>query len=281
MPKIDIYKTVTDKIVTAMEANDGSWCKPYRSGIARNAVTGKDYHGMNILLLWASSGINEFTCNDWATYKQWKTKDAQVKANSKGTMITFYKPIQYEDKDTGEARVFHYAKPAWVFNAAQVEGYNEHLNPDCRNSGAISIDALETFVKNTKAIIKNGVNPCYIPSKDEINMPLMKDFYTTEGYYSTIFHELGHWTGTKERCNRDLTGRFGNKAYAMEELIAELCSAFTCAKTGVEKGEPRKDHAQYLQSWISVLKANPKAIFAASKQATLASEYLDNQQGKD
>ena len=105
-------------------------------------------------------------------------------------------------------------------------------------------------------------------------MPLLKDFYNTEGYYSTIFHELGHWTGTKERCNRDLSGRFGNKAYAMEELIAELCSAFTCAKTGVEK-EPRDDHAQYLKSWISVLKANPKAIFTASKQATLASEYLD------
>jgi antirestriction protein ArdC len=268
--KIDIYRTVTEKIITAMEANDASWLRPYKGGVARNAVTGKDYQGVNILLLWASGGLNEFTSNEWATFKQWKSIDCAVKKGSKGSLIVFYKMLTSIDKDTKEEKSFPLLKYSNVFNAAQVDGYS----PSTAEQTAFPVEALEQYAANTKAVIKSGPRPCYIPSQDKINMPTISDFYDTAGYYSTLFHELGHWTGTKERCNRDLKGRFGDQSYAMEELIAELCSAFTCAKTGIEK-EPRADHAKYLNSWITILKADKKAIFTASKQATLASEYLD------
>ena len=92
-------------------------------------------------------------------------------------------------------------------------------------------------------------------------------------YYSTLAHEFTHWTATAGRCNRDLGKRFGDNAYAAEELIAELGAAFTCAHLGLST-EPREDHAQYIQSWLEVLKGDNKAIFTAASKAQQATDWL-------
>ncbi len=88
-----------------------------------------------------------------------------------------------------------------------------------------------------------------------------------------MLHELTHWTASAHRCNRDLSGRFGSDAYAMEELVAELGAAFLCAELGITV-EPRIDHAQYLAHWLNVLKADKRAIFTAASKAAEASAYL-------
>jgi antirestriction protein ArdC len=94
-----------------------------------------------------------------------------------------------------------------------------------------------------------------------------------ESYYSTLFHELTHFSGAKGRCDRDLTGRFGSSAYAMEELIAELGAAFLCGQFQISAA-PRADHAQYLAHWLSVLKSDKRAIFTAASKASQAVDYL-------
>lgn len=96
-----------------------------------------------------------------------------------------------------------------------------------------------------------------------------------ESYYSTLFHELSHWTGADTRCKRSLRGRFGDEAYAAEELVAELGAAFICARLGITN-EARPDHAQYLASWLKVLKNDNRAIFTAASQAQKAADFILN-----
>jgi antirestriction protein ArdC len=124
-----------------------------------------------------------------------------------------------------------------------------------------------------------GHQAYYQPSTDSIHLPFRETFLQTEtsspeeNYYSTLFHELTHFSGAKGRCDRDLTGRFGSSAYAMEELIAELGAAFLCGHFQMSS-TPRADHAQYLANWLSVLKSDKRAIFTAASKASQAVDYL-------
>jgi antirestriction protein ArdC len=139
---------------------------------------------------------------------------------------------------------------------------------------------VDGFVARTGAAIVHGGNrACFVPKLDEIHMP-PRELFTgsatssaTEAYYSTLLHELVHWTGPAHRCDRDLSGRFGTEAYAMEELVGELGAAFLCAELRIAV-EPRADHAQYLAHWLNVLKADKRAIFTAASKAGEAVAFL-------
>jgi antirestriction protein ArdC len=110
-------------------------------------------------------------------------------------------------------------------------------------------------------------------------MPPFAAFKENVPYYSVLAHEHTHWTGTAARCNRELSKRFGDNAYAAEELIAELGAAFTCAHLGLST-EPRADHAQYLAHWLNVLKADKRAIFTAASKAQQATDWLIQRAGE-
>ncbi len=99
-----------------------------------------------------------------------------------------------------------------------------------------------------------------------------------EAFYSTLSHELVHWSGAGSRLDRDLSGRFGDDAYAMEEPVAELGAAFLCADLGITP-EPRQDHACYLKNWLAVLKGDKKAIFTAAAKASQAASWLLAKEG--
>ena len=159
-----------------------------------------------------------------------------------------------------------------------MEGFNVEPVGDCPEIEPI--DAAEAFVRATGAAIAHGGTRAYYrPSTDTIQLPDRTAFVGTatstaqESYYSTLLHELTHWTSPEQRCNRTLGKRFGDDAYAMEELVAELGAAFLCAELGITM-EARLDHAQYLASWLSVLKADKKAIFTAASGASKAVEFL-------
>jgi antirestriction protein ArdC len=130
------------------------------------------------------------------------------------------------------------------------------------------------------ASVKHGGNQAfYSPASDHIQMPPMQAIKESVGYYSTLVHEHTHWTATADRCDRQLGSRFGDNAYAAEELIAELGAAFTCAHLGLST-DPREDHAAYIASWLKVLKADARAIFTAASKAQQACDWLTARGGE-
>ncbi len=143
---------------------------------------------------------------------------------------------------------------------------------------------VEEFVAGTKAIIKHkGAVACYKPSVDEIHMPKMQKFIdtefssATENYYSTLAHELVHWSGHKDRLDRDMGKRFADEKYAAEELVAELGAAFFCAELDISRS-PRPEHASYIENWLQALKGNKYLITTAANNASKAMGYLNKLQ---
>ena len=293
--KSDVYQRVTDTIVAALEKGAGDWSFPWRrdSAMPTNAVTKAPYHGVNVLMLWAASAERNWS-GRWASYKQWQTSGAQVRRGERGSTVIFYKTLERDKRDgsgnvvtddDGNAKIerLYLARASTVFNADQVDGYEP---PAVDNDGpAVSpIERAEAFVANTGAVVRHGgARAFFCPSTDHIQMPPVEAFNgtatstATEGYYGTLLHELTHWTGHEKRLKRDFSGRFGNDAYAAEELVAEHGAAFVCAELQLSQ-QPRPDHAQYIATWLRVLKGDKRAIFTAASKASQAADYLKSLQ---
>lgn len=285
--KLDVHQHITQQIVTAIEAGAGQWQMPwYQSANVftrpLNATSGHHYRGINILALWVAAAARNYEHGLWATYKQWQEAGAQVRKGEASTMIVFYKQLDVTSKDDPDTQEkIHFARASRVFNVAQVDGFTlpEDAAPE-REDRITPIDAADAFAAGTGAAIETGgASACYRPSTDTIHMPDRDRFFgsehssATETWYSTLLHELTHWSGAKHRLDRDLANRFGDRAYAMEELVAELGAAFLCAELGITN-EPRPDHAQYLGFWLDVLKSDSRAVFTAAAKAQSAVDYL-------
>ena len=287
-PKRDIYQDVTDSIVAAIEKGAGQWSFPWsrQSAMPGNAVTGAAYRGVNVVSLWAASSAHSWA-GQWASYKQWQSIGAQVRKGERGSLVVFYKTLERENgehDDDGNAKVdrIYLARASSIFNADQVDGYEPESVPEIPLFDRL--ENVERFVGDTGATIRHGGERAfYCPSTDHIQMPPRESFTGTdtstaqESYYSTTLHELTHWSGHAKRCDRNLSGRFGNEAYAAEELVAELGAAFMCASLGISQ-TPRPDHAQYVANWLRVLKGDKRAIFTASAKAAQAADFLNGTQ---
>jgi len=281
----DLYAHVTDSIVAAIEAGTAECCLPWqRTGIGNllpiNAATGAAYNGINILSLWATAMRQDYARGLWATYRQWSALGAQVRKGARGACVIFYKEYEAEpdpdnDADDGKRRL---ARASWVFNAEQVEGYELPEMPDRPPIERIAM--AEVLIEKNGADIRHGGDQaCYVPSADYIQMPNERLFAAedeaqrTEDYYAVLFHELTHWSGASHRLNRDMHKRFGDRTYAMEELVAELGAAFLCGELGITP-VPRPDHAGYIAGWLEAMKADKRAIFTAAARAGEAASYL-------
>jgi antirestriction protein ArdC len=221
-----------------------------------------------------------YSTGTWATYNQWHELGAQVRKDEKSTHIAFWKPLSKTD-DKGEESSFWMAKAYYVFNADQVEGYEIPGNTlPVIASPAETLEHVEAFVAGLGAYIRHGLPRAYYNTAlDYVNMP-QRDVFTgsptstpTEAYYSTLFHELTHWTGHKSRLDR--MEKSGQHEYAFEELVAELGAAFMCADLNVSNS-PRPDHAAYIASWLKALKNDSKFIFTAASKAQKAADYLQS-----
>jgi len=132
---------------------------------------------------------------------------------------------------------------------------------------------VEKFIIETGAEIQSKEDRTYYsPLYNHINIPNIDSFNDTDNYYSTLLHELSHWTGHEDRLNRDLSGRFGSESYAFEELVTELSSAFLCSYFGINL--EKTQHPEYLQSWIRALKEKPSILWKASSKAQEIFDYL-------
>jgi antirestriction protein ArdC len=286
--RFDIHQHITNQIIAVIEQGAGKFTLPWqRAGSimhATNIASKKPYRGINILALWAASEQHGFRSGIWGTYLQWADQGANVRKGEKSSYVVFYKELEVAgDTDENETRLIARATP--VFAAEQVDGYEMSSVPVAYPIEPVA--AADAFVQATQAVIHHGGSLAYYrTSTDIIQLPLREDFVGTatstaqEAYYSTLLHELTHWTSAPHRCNRQLGKRFGDAAYAMEELIAELGAAFLCSELGITP-EPRNDHAQYLSSWLNVMKADKRAIFTAASVASKATDYLHNYQRKE
>lgn len=275
--KTDIYQTVTDSIVEALESGVKPWVCPWvRNGVAAglpaNFSTGSAYSGINIMLLWCSAAKQGFQDPRWLTYKQAQELGGQVRKGETGTTAIFYKTLEKEAED-GEIEKIPMLKSFTVFNVEQIDGLE--MGADIEPQPVTVFDPLpqvEAMITRTGAkITERGVKAYYQPSTDEICLPERFRFEDAANFYATGLHELVHWTGAKHRLNREKGGRFGSEGYAFEELIAELGSAFLMADLGVT-GEVQ--HESYVASWLKALKGDKRYIFQAASAASKAHRYL-------
>lgn len=282
--RADVYRTITDRIVEAIEHGTGQFVMPWHgSNIARpqNAFTGSDYHGVNILALWAEACLGGFSTGWWATYKQWQAAGGQVRRDEEASTIVFFKRLGEEEAEEGEEgrRMRLVARASRVFNADQVDGWAPPV-PTYPFGSAEAILSVSALVQSCGATIRHGGNmACYRIAEDRIDMPPMDAFVgtltssPTEAYAATLLHEHIHWTGAAHRLDRGFGDGFDKETLAAEELVAEIGAAFLCADLGVSN-QPRLDHAAYVASWLKLLKNDTRAIFTAARLADCAAIYL-------
>ena len=242
---------------------------------------GKPYAGINVLLLWNAALEAGFVSPYWMTFKQAKGLGAHVRKGERGNLVVYANTItKSEPADDGQdqERTFGFMKAYSVFNAEQIEGLDDHYYYENRAPVAQPCDRIahaDSFVDATGAKIFNGgTRAYYSKTTDHIQMPLFDAFRTPQTYYATLAHELVHWTKHSARLNRDFgQTRWGDQAYAREELVAELGAAFLCADLGLS---PQRDinHAAYIQAWLKILKQDSRAIFSAAAYAQRAAQFL-------
>jgi len=279
----DVYRRkVTDAISNAIENGVGTWRMPWHTSgrfafSPINVTSKKPYRGINTLCLWAAAQAKGYERGEWATYQQWQDKGAQVRKGEKATTVVFWKfANETSDTEDGEESLrpgrLLFVRGYSVFNAAQVDGYTPKAETESTLNDRIA--HADAFFGSVGAIVRHGGNQAfYTPATDQIQIPPFQAFKDSASYYATLAHEHIHWTAPTSRCDRQLGKRFGDNAYAAEELIAELGAAFTCAHLGLST-EPREDHAQYINSWLRVLKADSRAIFTAASKAQQACDWL-------
>jgi antirestriction protein ArdC len=285
MKTTELHENVTNSIIKMLEAGTKPWESPFAGCYRGNPLrqTGERYKGINTIVLWAMAEIHGFTGKHWFTYKQAKDLGAQVRKGEKSSPIVFYSTIEKENTENEKPDIIPFLKSYSVFNACQIDGlpedYTLNMTVPYVNTDK-PIPSIDKYISSIGAEITNDVGRAYyLVESNTVNIPPFEKFKNAEGYYSTALHELIHWTGHSKRLNRANSPcknkDEAKKQYAFEELVAEIGAAFLCADLGITT-EPREDHAAYLASWLSILKADNKAIFKAAAAAQKACDYLHN-----
>ena len=282
--RASLYQEVTDRIIGELEQGSVPWVQPWGKaaggvGLPRNAGTGRRYSGINILILWGAVIEKGFPSQAWLTFRQALVLGGAVRKGARGTTVCYadrFIPQSERDraaKDGDDPEAIPFLKRFTVFNVAQCEGLPETVLgapvvlPECE-----TLPRAEALIRATAADFRIGGDCAfYVPSQDYIQVPPQPAFFAQINYYRTCFHELGHWTGHASRLARDLSGAYGSKSYGSEELVAEMASAFVCAALGII---PTVRHADYLGSWLAILREDNRAIFRAASHASKAANFL-------
>jgi antirestriction protein ArdC len=286
--KQDVYSKITNKIVAELEKGARPWLCPWNAEHAAGRINrplranGIPYRGINTIMLWSEAMEKGYSAPLWMTFKQALELNAHVRKGEQGSLVVYASKFTRTETDAGTGeeseRDIPFMKGYTVFNVAQIEGLPEHFHakPQPRGETLPRIERAEAFFANTKAAIRHGGTKAYYSiSTDHVQMPPFATFRDAESYYATLAHETTHWTRQEKRLNRDFgRKRFGDEGYAMEELVAELGSAFLCADLELTP-ELREDHASYLASWIKVLKNDTRAIFTAAAHAQRAADFIN------
>lgn len=286
---VDVHTKITDRIIADLEKGTLPWRKPWDaahletwSGVSRPLRhTGEPYRGINIIMLWWASATMGYKCQYWFTFDQAKALGGTVRKGEKSVAsVVFGKKFTKTVTDAAgdDVEENRFVLKSWtVFNGDQCDG----LPAKYFEAPAAPVftakqrhEASELFFTKTGAKVTHGGNLAfYSPEHDFIRLPPFETFADAESYAATKGHEMVHWTMHKSRLDREFGKRFGDDAYAQEELVAEIGSAFLCADLGITP-ELRDDHTQYLAHWLKILKGDKRAIVTAASKAQEAVDYL-------
>jgi antirestriction protein ArdC len=282
----DIYQEITNQIVADLEQGVRPWQRPWSASHMDGRVllplrhNGIAYRGVNVLALWMAALAKGYRAPIWMTFKQTIDLGGGVRKGEKGSLTVYADTITRAKTDakTGEETeaAIPFMKGYTVFNVEQIDGLPSqyYAAPEPLAQLLPRIERAEAFFAATGARTAHGGGRAYYArGSDHIQMPPFEAFRDAESYYATLAHESTHWTGHESRLERTFGKRFGDDAYAVEELVAELGAAFLCASLDLTP-ELREDHASYLDHWLKVLKADTRAIFTAAAQAQRAADFL-------
>ena len=278
---------ITNRIIKALEKGTAPWQRPWSINLPINAVTNKYYRGMNSIILDIKGGeFSEEQEEDrdqrWATQKQAESQGWSIKSGAEPTKIyvliipkktkrhsdRLNRDVFVVDKKSAFTKIFE------VYHASQIKGIPPLVK--CCRQQVISNEMIDKIVFNASArIFEGGYEACYMHQSDVIKMPYKKYFNDTESYYSTLLHELVHWTGHSSRLERFFSWDRESEAYAREELVAEIASMMLTHEVGITLTQKHfYNHAAYVASWISLLKSDTNAIFKATEDAQKAVNFI-------
>ena len=284
--RASLYDEITDKIIAELEGGRVPWVQPWGTAAAkaplampRNAATGRHYSGINILILWGAVVEHGFPGQSWLTFRQALSLGGNVRKGERGTTVVYADRFTPEDekrraREAGEdAQAIPFLKRFTVFNAAQCDGLPEEIAVVAPPPEPGLIEPrVEALIRATGIDFRIGGNRAfYVPTHDYVVVPPPQAYFEPINWHRTALHELGHATGHPLRLGRDFSGSFGTKRYAFEELIAEINAAFCCASLGIA---PTVRHADYIGSWLDVLREDNRAIVRAASQASKAADWL-------
>ena len=283
-PKFDAAQAITDDLIRVIERGTLPWRKPWRGGGDATPLrhNGEAYQGVNNFLLSMKSAIRGFSSPYWMTYNQAREMDAQVRKGETSSIVIYYgtKERDGAESDDGERSVYRFLKSYRVFNANQIDGLDDQFNPvaddiDLGYPPCEPIPHMQAFFDAVGGNVSfTGRSAYYMPAVDKIYMPEISLFENPPEFYGTWAHEYAHWTKARHRLNRSYgDSRFGNTAYAREEIVAELTSHFLGQHLGFA-AHTLEMSAAYLDSWLHVLKADKTAIFKHAADAQRAADYL-------
>lgn len=300
-------KQLVDQVLANLEKGNLFWTQGWvAAGAPESAVTGKKYRGINNLYLSLVAMAENYGDNRWATFRQMEEKGWTFKKDEEGHTLGKGKSVSVEyyemrDKETkrrfdrsvldgmtfDEQREYMDKNVYWlrkfyrVFNCSLMDGVPAKEMPmiDVNDRIEKAEAILDYWNANESKIVYGGSQAFYRPSTDAVHLPEREKFKSTQSFYDTAFHEIGHSTGHQSRLNRDLSGGFGSQSYAMEELRAEIASIFMAQDLGIEPSEDRlQNNAAYIQSWKDEIKENPNALFTAIADADKIARYVSSKE---
>ena len=284
--RASLYEDITNKIIAELEAGRLPWVQPWGSagvsaplGIPRNAATGRNYSGINVLILWGAVVQHGYPVQSWLTFRQALGLGGNVRKGERGTTVVYADRFVPDDErqrahDEGEApRVIPFLKRFTVFNVEQCEGLPEDVAANAPPVAShLILPQVEELIRATGADIRIGGDKAYYDvAGDFIRVPPPQAFFEPINWHRSATHELLHWSGAGHRLKRDLSGSFGSKPYIREELVAEVGCGMVCAALGVV---PTVRHADYIGAWIDLLEEDDRAIVRAASAASKAADYL-------
>lgn len=290
-------RNIAQQVIQQIEKGASNWEMPWHKGIplAINRVTGSLYGGMNLTILCNSCQIYNYSLNHWATLKQWRKLGGTVQKGEKSKrIVVVIKKNKKEElidlrislfEDYSDKENFNFIfRRIPVFNIDQVRNLKITL-PDLFQNEYYSTDSIDLLVKRSGAQLYHGGDEAYYQKKEDyIQMPYKASFHSTiyssaiEGYYTTLLHEIIHWTGHSQRCNREGIVAYSEVLYAFEELVAELGCAILSTHFQ-QRIEPRAEHAKYIGDWLRVLKHDFNFYYQAQNQAIQAIYWLFDKTG--